>query len=63
MPSVKPSITDQGTESMNFPSRKRDIKIIKVPAIRPIKKSEASPYFATSGTRTTVIAPVGPLTW
>ena len=62
IPRVKPSMTGHGTRFMTVPIFVMPRRITINPAINPRGARQATPYFATIGTRTTVIAPVGPLT-
>ncbi len=63
MPTAKPSITGHGMNARNRPNRSTpDTSTIR-PARMPIAATAPAPSCATSGTSTTVIAPVGPETW
>ncbi len=63
IPRVKPSTTGAGTYRMYCPARSRARPIRSTPAITPTVRTPPGPYWAMIGTRTTVIAPVGPDTW
>ena len=60
MPRVKPSTTGAGTYRMYRPALSSARAINRTPAIRPTVSTPPAPYWATIGTNTTVIAPVGP---
>ena len=55
-------MTGHGTLFMMVPNFVTPSSMTISPAINPSGTSAATPYFETIGTRTTVIAPVGPLT-
>ncbi len=63
IPTVNPSTTEMGTYRMTRPARAYPGPIRIKPAITPTTKTPSGPCRAMIGTRTTVIAPVGPLTW
>lgn len=63
MPRVNPSITGQGMYDTTRPSRSTPATVTRMPARMPTTTTASVPWRATSGTRTTVIAPVGPDTW
>lgn len=60
MPSVKPSTTGAGTYCMYRPAFSTARPTSITPAITPTVRTPAGPYRPTIGTRTTVMAPVGP---
>ncbi len=62
MPTVNPSTTGQGMNAMYRPSRAIAAMTSTTPAIIETTNTACGPYRATIGTRTTVIAPVGPET-
>ena len=63
IPTVKPSTTECGTRLIKFPSLNTASSNKPIPANTPKAGIAAGPNFAITGTKTTVIAPVGPLTW
>ena len=62
MPRVNPSMTGSGMNRTYLPAPARPITTRITPAMRPTTSTPSAPWVATIGTRTTVIAPVGPET-
>ena len=60
MPAVKPSTTGHGTWLTTRPSRSTPAASTSTPASIATAATEPGPYWATTGTSTTAIAPVGP---
>jgi hypothetical protein len=62
MPRVKPSTTGSGMYCMYRPAPAKASAMRKTPAMMPTTSTPDPPNWATMGSSTTVIAPVGPLT-
>lgn len=63
MPIVKPSTTGNGMNSTDLPTAVSAIATTMTPPKMASSGTTSSPYLAITGSRTTVIAPVGPETW
>ena len=62
IPTVNPSSTELGTNLIKFPSFYKANTKTMVPESKPSIGIAVIQYFAITGIKTTVIAPVGPLT-
>ena len=63
IPAVKPSTTGSGMYFIARPAPVNASKSSMSPASTPTTSTPSAPWLATMGINTTVIAPVGPLTW
>lgn len=63
MPKVNPSTTGQGIRSATRPSPVMAMPTSRAPAMMASSGTVGRPYWAITGSSTTVIAPVGPETW
>ena len=63
IPTVKPSSTGHGTNWMSRPSPARPMTRTMTPAMMATLATAPTPSWATMGTSTTAMAPVGPDTW